>query len=231
MLKLSDLDRSPVSLVVAYALLVGILYQWGYWGTFNVNILQFMSLTDIVKSFAYPFVSSFAAFFLGIVMGTLVPTQSLPPGEGRQTVLGQFLYRWRFVLLWGYFGLVFAVWRFAPPSERWFLAAAMATPVVALFVSNFSVVQQLLPNSVVRQLAAFTATAMPLFAFAYGSSHAEAVLSGRSYFETRLSPGDAPSKYLGIAGERLFLLSADNKVITIHALSDQRAIPLTHIRQ
>ncbi|NML28945.1 hypothetical protein [Zoogloea dura] len=38
----------------AYFLLVGISYMWGYWLPFELNILAFADITDIIKASAYP---------------------------------------------------------------------------------------------------------------------------------------------------------------------------------
>ena len=38
----------------AYFILVGISYMWGYWLPFELNILAFADVTDIIKASAYP---------------------------------------------------------------------------------------------------------------------------------------------------------------------------------
>ena len=40
--------------IYAYFLLVGISYLWGFWLPFDLNILAFADLTDIIKSSVYP---------------------------------------------------------------------------------------------------------------------------------------------------------------------------------
>ncbi len=50
-----------------YFVTVGVLYLWGYWTTFEVNILEYLSLADIVKSTAYPIASTFIFFVIGVI--------------------------------------------------------------------------------------------------------------------------------------------------------------------
>ena len=37
-----------------YFVSVGALYLWGYWSAFNINILAYLSLADVLKLTAYP---------------------------------------------------------------------------------------------------------------------------------------------------------------------------------
>jgi hypothetical protein len=67
-----------------YAVTVGVLYLWGYWSTFGVNILEYLSLADIVKTAAYPVASVFAIMGLGRVNTT-----------GARAVFAATLRRWR----------------------------------------------------------------------------------------------------------------------------------------
>lgn len=49
------------SYVPAIAFLVAAtstLYLWGYWGSFDINILEFLGLSDILRVAAYPLASS-----------------------------------------------------------------------------------------------------------------------------------------------------------------------------
>ena len=52
-----------------YFVVVGVLYLWGHWYSFEVNILEYISLTDIVKVTLIPIISSFLAFASGAVLG------------------------------------------------------------------------------------------------------------------------------------------------------------------
>lgn len=67
-----------------YAIVASVLYHWGYWGQFGINVLQFMSLSEIVRSAIYPFVVG----SLGIGIGLLIASLSRwpkPKGEIRST--------------------------------------------------------------------------------------------------------------------------------------------------
>ena len=68
-----------------YFLAVGVLYLWGYWPSFGVNVLEYAGLTDIIKTAAYPVASLFVFFAVGAVFGELLASDALPPGGGAGT--------------------------------------------------------------------------------------------------------------------------------------------------
>jgi len=49
----------------AYVVVVAVLYLWGYWSPFNINVLEYLSLADVVKAAAYPLAS---VFFLRLLV-------------------------------------------------------------------------------------------------------------------------------------------------------------------
>ncbi|RYF30216.1 MAG: hypothetical protein EOO23_05620, partial [Comamonadaceae bacterium] len=77
-----------------YGFAVAILYLWGYWSPFDVNILEYVSLSDIVKTAAYPIVSVFVFLAIGAVAGDFFfPVKPLQSGGGANTKIGQLLRR------------------------------------------------------------------------------------------------------------------------------------------
>ncbi len=89
-----DRTSSYLYLGSFYLISVGVLYLWGYWPAFGINILGYMSLTDVLKLTAYPLVSSFIFVATGVVVGELVGfRRTLPPGAGRDTPTGRILLR------------------------------------------------------------------------------------------------------------------------------------------
>jgi len=66
-----------LSLLAPCAVLVCALYLFGYWSSFEINILEFVSLSDIIKLGVYPLVvSGGAAFIIGFLSGTTLPRHS-----------------------------------------------------------------------------------------------------------------------------------------------------------
>jgi hypothetical protein len=56
------------SIAPFYALGVSVLYLWGCWPTFGLNSLEFLGVSDIVRTVAYPIASAFIFFTLGVLL-------------------------------------------------------------------------------------------------------------------------------------------------------------------
>ncbi len=83
----------------AYFIAVGALYLWGFWGSFGVNVMEYLGLTDVVKVAAWPVGSAFIFLLLGIVAGETSPiSRRLPEGGGQHTPIGRWLNKYSRVL-------------------------------------------------------------------------------------------------------------------------------------
>jgi len=216
-------------LMTGYTFAVGVLYEWGYWGRFDVNILQFMTLTDVVRSFAYPFAAAIFTFMVGVALGSFIPI-TLPEGGGRETRVGKILNRRPVLILslFAYVALALKIWWLGGP-QRWTVPAAMLTPVLAAMVSRYEVLHGVISNPKLRSLITLVGVGMPVLAFAHGATNAEQVLESVSYFQAKFPNDEAIYKYLGHAGEYIFLLSADNKTVHLRKASDTLPLQLTHV--
>src|SRR5258707_5408740 len=60
-----------VSFIVPYALVTSLLYLFGYWSSFQINILEYVSLPDVIKLAIYPLVIgaliSLAGFYVNVM--------------------------------------------------------------------------------------------------------------------------------------------------------------------
>lgn len=80
-------------LLIPYLTICGALYHIAYWDTFHLNGLSFISLSDIIKSFAYPITYTLIALLAGAIFTRFVVRidKALPKGGGRNTPVGKKL--------------------------------------------------------------------------------------------------------------------------------------------
>ena len=52
----------------AYFFSVAALYLWGYWSPFKINILEYVSLSDVIKIAAFPIASVFILVAIGMLI-------------------------------------------------------------------------------------------------------------------------------------------------------------------
>lgn len=206
-----------VSLGSAYFLAVGVLYLWGYWARFDINILEYLGLPDVIKLTAYPIASAFVFTFVGMVLGEIMVGGRLPYGGGRDTPVGIFLNRHKGTIVGAYVvgtTLLF----FYGPDEKWeILPFFLSWPVY--FAAKEADLLDEIRNDSARSVVIFVISILPFWAYGHGRIEAVHVHDGTKYkYLAESIPGvkiDDPAKeknrykYLGHAGGFIFLLAPD----------------------
>jgi hypothetical protein len=169
--------KEIVAFGAPYLVAVGACYLFGYWGAFQINVLEYISIADVAKLAIYPLMASLVFALAGVAFSELVHSPHFPPGGGNDTPVGRLgLKHWR-LLLGLQIVVTVLVATYAPEPGKWF--------VVALLVSLFSTalahiekVIELLPNPRVRSTVLFLSLFLPTMGFAYGRQQAYLVKTG-----------------------------------------------------
>jgi len=67
------LYKIPISTaIIIYLFICGILYITGFWGTFNVDAFNLISIYDIPKSFVFPLIITQGIFIMHFISGIIV---------------------------------------------------------------------------------------------------------------------------------------------------------------
>ena len=69
-----DIVKNYAYFLSTYSLLISILYMFGYWSIFNLNIFEYIALTDIVKYSIRPLAISLATLIFILFFNTLLIT-------------------------------------------------------------------------------------------------------------------------------------------------------------
>ena len=62
-----------------YAAIASLLYLFGYWSTFELNILEYVSMSDILRLSIYPMATSLIVAIIGFTVGASIPPHSSKP--------------------------------------------------------------------------------------------------------------------------------------------------------
>lgn len=219
-----------------YAIAVSTLFLWGYWGSFHVNVLEFIGIADIVKAAVYPVASAFAFFALGAVLGeTLSPTLNLPPGGGVDTKIGRFLHK-AFPFLATAYMLGLAYYFLAGPVEKWRVLPVLFAVMVYLPLKSTGLLAQDFKSDGVRSIAVFLLAALPVFAYGRGVLEANDVLAGKSYaYVVSYLPSQSASvganaeerpRYIGRADDRYVFFEPTISAISFIAVGEVSALVL-----
>lgn len=204
----------------SYLVAVGACYLFGYWGAFQLNVLEYISFADIAKLAVYPLLASLAFVLAGVAFSELLHAPHFPPGGGNNTPISQFgLRHWR-LLLGMQIIVTVLIATFAPEPGKWFVVAFL----ISLFSTAFAHVEnviEILPNPRLRATVLFLSLLLPTLGFAYGRLQAHLVKTGAAdYFvdveRSKLpltSDAKNPVAYLGLLGNLYVLREGKTRLI------------------
>ena len=217
---------------------VGVLYLWGYWSTFNVNILEYLSLVDVIRLTAYPIASAFAFMAIGAVFGEIFfGPGALLPGGGRNTKTVKFLRKIAPLLIILYVSVTVIFVLFDIPN-KWLVLPVLLAPPLALFAKRRDFLVGIIPYDSLRTIVIYLLAVLPTFAYGQGRLRAADIVDGRK-FDYVLSTIDEVSiaadaspvqkvRYLGHAGDFLFYLNPVTTVLVITKFQEDKSLLLKH---
>jgi hypothetical protein len=224
-----------VPIASLYAVVCGTLYLWGFWSTFEINILQYIGLVDLAKAAAFPLVSAVASVTVGSLIGQLTAGRILPHGGGEGTAVGTFLRRRTRVLLGIYVALMLSV-LFVQTEGKWLVFGVMLSVIPSYVLANRGVLIDVIPDDGLRGTVVSTLCLLICAGFGFGRVRAADIVTGSEYFVVDQASiahvagvrGSLAGelKYLGHAGDYVFLLAPDSTIEILRA----DAVPVLVIR-
>jgi hypothetical protein len=220
----------------AYFFAVACVYLWGYWSPFEVNILEHVGFTDVLKTAAYPIASVFVLLAIGAVLGEVIfPSGFLPSGVGRTTKPGVWLNRHRSAVAGTYF-IATALYLILGPVEKWRVAPVLLAIPVSFALREAGVLAHSISSDRARTVVLFLLSALPVFAYGHGVLKANDITSGKSYkyvaSEVPSQPvgktdnPDSRPRYVGRAGEQYFFYLPTSRSLLIAPLTETKALEL-----
>lgn len=219
-----------------YALVVSSLYLWGYWGAFEINILEYIGISENVKAAISPIASAFAFFAIGAILGeALSPTLHLPPGGGANTRVGRLLRTFAPTLVIVYLVGVTLLF-LAGPVEKWRTLPALFAIAVYLPLKSTNLLRAEFESDVARSIVVFLIAALVPFAYGRGVLEANDVLEGNKFaysvadlpgvpVAATAKPGERP-RYVGKANDRYVFYDPVGRSTSFIAASELKTLTL-----
>jgi hypothetical protein len=208
-------------LAAPYFVATGLLYLWSYWSSFSINILEFASLSDIVRVAIIPVGTTFFFFFLGFILSEYGYGNKLKlqPGEGKDTPVGKMLnkFKWFLIILYWVI-LLYLIYSSQPGKWRILPVWAMGAPYLMLRKSLFL---EEIQNDSIRSLLLIGLVVLPVYSFCQGKIDAERILTNSEYLYVQTSTQNEVMKYIGHVNEMTFLISKDNRQIRMQKLDKE----------
>lgn len=231
--------KNNVAIALSYGAVVGALYQFGFWGTLDVNILEFIGLSDLLKLAIYPLLVSLVSFWSSYIAGVIFQWDTLPPGGGADTPIGRFGKKYRRYLVAADLIIIIVVASFGLSPLKWFIVAALASPL-SVQLTHLQFFIDMMPNARARGSILFMAIFVAGLSFYYGTYNAYLAKNGRGALVVDVSRSqlslnyDAkkPVVYLGyVSGYFVLLESISGAVVFVRSKDDAPLFLLSNARR
>ena len=220
-----------------YFVSVSVLYLWGFWTTFHINILEYLSITDVVRLTAYPIASAFISVAVGAVLSEATMGDAFPSGGGRNTPTGIFLRRIAPYLI-GIYALGTTVLLLSDLPTKWYVLPLLLAIPASIIAKERGLLIEVIPKDSVRSVGIFLLALLPPSAFGQGRIGAMNVIEGLRFDyvlspidQVSVPPDDTPSqrlRFLGHTGDFYFYLNPTDSAIVITKFKDDRTLLLKH---
>lgn len=220
----------------AYFFSVAMLYLWGYWSPFNINVLEYVILSVVIKTAAYPIASVFIFMAIGALMGeAMFPEGFMPKGGGANTKTGVLLRRFAPTLATVYMVFVVMLFLFGP-IEKWRVLPVLLAIPTSLALKEAEALHTLIKSERARGVVLFLLAALPPFAYGHGALRASDIITGKTYsyvisevqgyaYQSD-AQRDVRLRYVGKAGEQYFLYSPEVRSVLVLPIGESKVIEL-----
>ncbi|KQY54987.1 hypothetical protein [Lysobacter sp. Root494] len=224
-----------------YGVVIAVLYLKGYWDTFDVNALQYVSLSDLLSAAIFPMVVFVALMPLAALIGTAaggwlrslhktsdaVGTSSTANAEREP----KNVRNGRLIAVCSAPCVLLAFF-FIPAPIKWAFIALFSAMAVAPIVNN-ALFERLVPNTHVRLVLLLLTVSTPILVYYRGSIDATRSTEAKRERVVDVARSKLPVSthgkvlYLGLLGDTHFLLERDSGSVILLAKSDDQLIVFT----
>ena len=228
---------SYVYLISIYFVALGVLYLWGFWSSFGIDILPYVGIADAIRLTLYPIAAGVAAFIVGAILGFIdddyLDQRAKPSNPGK---IARLINNPTFKkTIWWISALAVVIFL---PDLRWYAigigVVQLTTPLMYKFRKSF------LPE--VNHRLHFVLMVLPFISYGQGRVDASAIQSDKDYLYVATdtiagmptTDPDDPAKhlkYLGIVNGNIFLLQPDNTTLLIVAFDKIDSLQLRHFKK
>jgi|GEM_PF-3439729 len=222
-------SKPYIYLLFVYFTAIGILYLWGYWSTFDINILEYMSLSDIIRTSASSIILLLIPYaFMAYIFLPHKKTDQIPSTKVEKNKIQLFFIKYSFALYIAAFTAL-SIYQATISSAFYLLGPAFLLIAVSVHLNIKNHLNKIIYNSDLGWLLIYSLFMLPLAAYAEGNSKAENIIKGKNYeYIISKSPEDKSNRLIGHAGNFIFFFNPSNQSVLITKIQDGQTLNIKH---
>ncbi|MGA4618723.1 hypothetical protein ACTM71_02390 [Citrobacter portucalensis] len=210
--------------ISAYLLFSSASYLWGFWGHFEVNIFNYIGVSDIIKSVIWPMAITLVMYLIQVAMNVYNSpkpnsTLKLSGLSGEQKAKNILSHSYLLIMLLIVVGAVVYTLATGNKMQRYAAVGWIIAVIVFCATMKNSELMDYIPfknKTLTYSIIIF----MPVLFLTRGVSEGERILSGKDTFiieSKSLCPGTENSKYryIDVISDKAFALSLKDNSICI----------------
>lgn len=203
-----------------YSIITSFLYLLGYWGQFNVNILEHIAISDMVKLAILPMfyvfllsiVISMAGYFLA-KMTIFASNLRNKPNESKVRTIDKVLYLENYVIL-AILSVQLMIGLFLDQTciYLFFCFLAFSCLIKTYNESKLEFLHETLGDIKSKNIIAYILMFCITHAYLYGVFNANDVMKSDVHFKSNIN--NKKLTYIGLSGDYIFLWSKEDQSVT-----------------
>ena len=213
----SNSYQKYLAVMLPFSITVSSLFLFGYWGSFNVNIFEYIGITDVIKISIYQLAACGIFFVIGSIIGNMVLAPKMavimPPGSGSDYPEAKY-FRFFFKLMpLVIFCLIGYLILFTSSPDRWLKAGVLSMFIIPILIGDGDAFSHLIKSRPIR-VTILNIMAI-LLALSYGWGVVDANKHKNSKSFVTINGKKTCKIYIGRTNTHVFLWQKKNQNIEI----------------
>lgn len=236
------------TLFLAYLFICGSLYIIGFWTTFNIEITNFLSISEIPKSFVLPFILSNGLTVFQMVINFIISQPFYDEDEDEkenEVKKERSIFQKKFIqvlrplvhldMFFSYLimAIIYFYYYYKTNVLFWSISTIFFGILMALKIGRNEKIKELIPKNNIRIYTVQILIYIPLLSFSTGKVNSLNIYNNDKITlveivkDNKIIPSKQQNKLIGFIGEKLIISDLKNKKMKVINQSSFNEIQLT----
>jgi hypothetical protein len=204
---------------LSYFFFCGLIWLLGYWSTFDINILEYINITDVLKLFIYPFTTNtIVALSIILTQGIFIASDS----TGDMPKIKNKIIRFSLSALFFLIAMTLLTWGSNLQIETWL--PVLIFPIASYCLFRCHYLKTLIKVEASRWVVSLLLIYIPMNTFSISKDISNNIYNNIEYNYTMKD--SIVYKFLGKVGDFNIYISRDNTVKCIEPINKNKQLYL-----
>jgi hypothetical protein len=232
------------TIFIAYLFVCGSLYIIGFWTTFDIEITNFLNISEIPKSFILPFVLSngltFFQMIINFIASPIFSEEHEKEKKKEKSILKTKLIRILNVfihldMIFSYFMICIIYFYYSHKTKVlfWSISTIVFGILMAMKIVRNDKIKELIPKKNIRLYTVQILVFIPIVSFSTGKINSLNIYNNDKITlieiikDNKIVPSNKPNKLIGFIGEKLVISDLKNEKMKVINQTSFNEVELT----